>query len=202
MSQPLAIYASIPALTGADWLVAPSLSTPVTVATPFPCWPNLDWSDGNIAPSSGYGEIPQYLWSTPIPDPADNSPKIFSRRLTASTVLESPNSQKFPIGGAIGHRFRMIFSIAADDEYTFQLFLNEQPLPREAPVTGSNSRTPIPLPWTNVKTFTFGLGVVPITFSDGDRLTVQTTVTNLPQAPEANNLAMFTWVLQLFSCNV
>lgn len=201
MSQPLAIYASVPALTGADWLAEPPVSAPVTVAAPFPYWPSLDWSDGNIAPSSGYGETPQYLWSIPNPDPNDNAPKTFTRRLTASAATGSPTIQKFPVGGAIGHRFRLIFSIAADDEYTFQLLVNEQPLPREVPASGFNFQTPMPLPWTNVKTYSFGLGVVPITFSDGDRLSIKTTVTNLPQAQGVNNLAMVTWVLQLFSCN-
>ncbi len=199
MSQPLAIYASIPFQAGADWLASPAHSTPVAVETPFSFWPSLDWSDGNLVPSSGYGEIPQYLWSTPVPDPNDNAPKLFTRRLVASAGLAAPNITKFPVGDATGNDFRFIFSIAADDEYTAQLLLNGQLLPREQPATGFNFQVPLPLPWRNVKTYSYGLGATPITLKDGDRLDIQTTVTNLPQPQGAGNLAMVTWVLQIFN---
>lgn len=199
MAQPLAIYASIPASTGADWLTNPPSSAPVTVITPFQYWPSIDWSDGNITPSSGYGEIPQYLWSTSIPDPIDNAPKIFTRRLIASTEFAAPNISKIPVGGPIGNRFRFIFSIAADDEYTFQLLINGQSIPGEVPTTGFNFEVPMPLPWRNVKTFSYGTGAKPITLNNQDQLDIQTTVTNLPQPLGVANLAMVTWVLQLFS---
>lgn len=202
MAQPLAIYASIPGVTGADWLVHPPNWAPVTVATPYAYWPNLDWSDGNIAPSSGYGEIPQYLWSVPLPDPNDNAPKIFTRRLTASAAITAPNILKIPVGGAVGNEFRIIFSITADDEYTFQLLINGQPILGEDPTTGFNFQVPLPLPWRNVKTFSFGTGAKPIVLQSGDQLGIQTTVTNLPQALGVSNLAMVCWVMQLFSCSL
>ena len=202
MSQPMAIYASIPASSGANWVTTVPNSSPVTVTTPYAQWPNIDWSDGNITPSLGYGEVPQYLWSTPIPDPNDNAPKSFTRRLTASTQINLPNILKIPVGGSIGNQFRFIFSIAADDEYTFQILINGQPVAEEVPTTGYNFQVPMPLPWRNVKTFSFGLGAKPVTIKNGDILAIQTTVTNLPQPPGTSNLAMVTWVLQLFSSSL
>jgi len=202
MAQPLAIYASLPVSTGAEWLVNPPNMLPVAVATPYIYWPNIDWSDGNLDPSSGYGEVPEYLWATPIPDPNDNSPKTFTRRLTASAGVTMPNILKIPVGGVIGNDFRMILSIAADDEYTLQMHINGQPIPGEVPTTGYNFQIPLPLPWKNVKCYSFGLGSKAITLNSGDQLDIQTTVSNLPQPPGTENLAMVTWVLQLFSSNM
>jgi hypothetical protein len=202
MAQPLAIYASIPAATGAGWLVNPPNLAPVTVATPYIYWPNIDWSDGNLNPSSGYGEVPEYLWATSVPDPSDNSAKTFTRRLTASAAITIPNILKIPIGGQIGNEFRMIMSIAADDEYTFQLLINGRSILGEVPSTGYNFQVPFPLPWKNVKTYSFGTGSRPVTLNQGDTLDIQTTVTNLPLPPGTENLAMVTWVLQLFSSSL
>lgn len=202
MAQPLAIYASIPASTGAIWLMTAPHVVPDTVQTPHSQWPSVDWSDGNIAPSSGYGEVPQYLWSTPIPDPNDNTAKTFTRRLTASAASTLPNIMKIPVGGSIGNNFRLIFSIAADDEYSFQILINGQPIPGEVPTTGYNFQVSLPLPWRNVKTYSFGVGVKPVSINDGDNIDIQTTVTNLPQPGGAGNLAMVTWVLQLFSSSL
>ncbi|HEX3047073.1 MAG TPA: hypothetical protein VHY08_20135 [Bacillota bacterium] len=194
MAQPLAIYASIPASTGANWLIDSGNIAPVTITTPYPHWPNVDWSDGNIAPSSGYGEIPQYLWSIPDPDPQDNDPKTFTRRLTVSPVITLPNITQFPTRTG---RFRFVFSIAVDDEYTFRLLINEKPIPGEEPSEGFNLLVPIADSWRNVKTYSFGAGEKPVMLTDGDTLDIQTMVTNLPQ-PAGYNPAMVTWVLQMF----
>jgi hypothetical protein len=202
MAQPLAIYASIPASTSAEWLVNPPNVAPVTVAIPYIYWPSVDWSDGNLNPTSGYGEIPEYLWVTPIPDPNDNAAKTFTRRLTAGAAITIPNILKIPVGGEIGNKFRMILSIAADDEYTFQLLINGRPIPGEVPSTGYNFQVPLPIPWKNVKTYSFGTGAHPVILNKGDTLDIQTTVTNLPQPFGAENLAMVTWVLQVFSCSM
>jgi hypothetical protein len=201
MAQPWAIYASIPASTGAEWLVNPPNIAPVAVVNPYSYWPNVDWSDGNLNPTSGYGEIPEYLWSVPVPDPDDNTAKTFTRRITAGTAMTIPNILKLPVGGDIGNKFRMLLSIAADDEYTFQLLINGSPIPGEVPTTGFNFQVPFPLPWRNVKTFSFGTGAQAVTLHKGDTLDIQTTVTNLPQARGIGNLAMVTWTLQIFSCS-
>lgn len=201
MSQPFAIYASIPASSGANWLTNPPNTVPVTVTTPYSQWPSVDWSDGNISPLSGYGEVPQYLWSVPVPDPNDSVSKTFTRRLIANSVNSLPNIMKIPVGGSVGNEFSLIFSIAADDEYTFQLLINDQPLLGEIPTTGYNFQVPLPMPWRNVKTYSYGVGAKPVTINNGETLDIQTTVTNLPQ-PGPGNLAMVTWVLQLFSRSV
>jgi hypothetical protein len=194
MSQPLAIYASIPAATGANWLNTSGNVLPVTVAAPYPHWPNVDWSDGNIAPSSGYGEVPQYLWSEPAPNPQDHEPKTFTRRLSVNPVISLPNILQFPAGT---RAFRLVFSIAADDEYVFRLLINEKAIPGEEDDMGYNLVVPVSDAWRNVKTYAFGIGANPVMMKPDDTLDIQTIVTNLPQ-PSAYNPAMVTWVLQVF----
>ncbi|HBE79498.1 MAG TPA: hypothetical protein DDW65_17235, partial [Firmicutes bacterium] len=67
---------------------------------------------------------------------------------------------------------------------------------------GYNFQVPIPLPWRNVKTFSFGLGTKAVMIKNDDILAIQTTVSNLPQPPGTSNLAMVSWVLQLFSSSL
>ncbi|MCL6591663.1 MAG: hypothetical protein K6U80_17135 [Firmicutes bacterium] len=198
MAQPLAIYASIPASAGANWLSNSGNLPPVTVAKPYPFWPDLGWSDGNIAPTSGYGEHPQYLWTIPVADPNDFTPKTLTRRLTASSAIKIPNILQIPTKTGAGSPFRFIFSIAADDEYTFQLLVNEKTIAGESPATGFNFAIPAQAPWRNVKTYSFGTEANPVVLADGAVLDIQTTVTNLPQPP-GENPAMVTWTLQIIA---
>ncbi len=201
MAQPLAIYASIPSTdpSGPEWLVTPPNIAPVTVANPFPTWPNLDWRVGNITPSSGFGEVPDYLWSVPVADVTDGNLKQFTRRLTAGALGSAFTATSIPTGV-----YRLDFAIAADDQYDITVLTGLPLLPiilSEQPNPVFNFAVPGSLPWRNVKYFSYGT-LIGLTIALGNVIDIQVTARNVPQAagtPPDLNPAMFTWVLQLNS---
>jgi hypothetical protein len=189
LSQPLAIYASIPATVpptaGPNWEGV----QPVTVADPFRFWPDLDWRGDGIMPSSPVTEVPEYLWIVSVADPDDTVSVNFIRRWE----INNPGTQ-FDTRGLPAGVYDITISFAADDQYSMQLLVNATPL---IP-TGSNTFTPPDFPWRNVKTYQYSNTVL----TAGSVLRLSTLVTNLAQpvgTPPQDNPAMFAWTMQVFS---
>ena len=189
MSQPVAIYASIPPATppipSPLWIG----TQPVVVTDPFTFWPSLDWTGDNITPTSGYGEAPQYLFSVPQADPAVTTTASFTRRLTAGTTAASFSVTTFTAG-----LYHLIISHAADNQYSLTVTATLDGIATVLTPAGFNANTPSPLQWTNVKTYEY----LAISFATGDTLDLASTVVNLaaPGFTPAQNPAMFTWILQ------
>ncbi|HEX3047901.1 MAG TPA: hypothetical protein VHY08_24330 [Bacillota bacterium] len=187
MSQPKAIYASIPPVRGggAEWIG----TQPVVVANPYPFWPNLEWTGDNIGvlPITEYTEVPQYLWLQPVADPVNTVTGIFTRRWTGTWCHGG-----FTPRAIEEDRYDIIIYIAADDQYLLSLRRNGA----ELQPSGFNANVPIKLPWRNVKVYEYeGICINCRTI-----LELQTEVTNIGQGPGAlpdNNPAMFTWVMLL-----
>ncbi len=190
MSQPIAVFASIPPgtppLPGPLWIG----TQPVAVTNPFPNWPNLDLTGDNIIPSSGYIEIPQYLFSVPQADPAITTTANFTRRLTVGLLGTPFSVTNIPQGV-----YNIIISHAADNQYSLVFSATLSGIPVTFTPFGFNINTPSPLQWRNVKTYIyFTLSLLP-----GDILGISSTVVNLaaPGLTPDQNPAMFTWVMQL-----
>jgi hypothetical protein len=189
LSQPLAIYASIPATVpptaGPNWEGV----QPVTVADPFRFWPSLDWRGDNIVPVTPVTEVPQYLWIVPVADPVNTLSVNFVRRWEINNAGTPWDTRGVPAG-----TFDITISFAADDQYTMQLLNNNVAL---VP-TGANSFVPPDFPWRNVKTYQYSNTVL----TPGNVLRLSTVATNLAQpvgtAPQ-DNPAMFSWTMQFFS---
>ncbi len=193
MGQPSAVYASIPPSTppipGPLW----KGTQPVVVTNPYPTWPNLDWSGDAITPTSGYGEIPQYLFSVPQADPAVETIATFTRRLTVGAA-----GSVYSVTGIPPGPYNFIITHAADNQYSLTITVT----PVEGtPVTfspvGYNANTPYPLQWRNVKTYEY-TGVI---LATGETIDIISTVVNLaaPDSTPDQNPAMFTWTFQLVS---
>lgn len=191
MSQPTAIYSSIPSTSplSPTWLATPPNLLPVSIAEPFPVWPNLDWSADNIIPTA-YSEVPDYLWYTPVPDPTLPITVQFTRRFTVGELLTPFTATNIPTG-----LYRLALSVAADDAYVVQTLINGLIISEE-PSAGFNFAVPQPFAWRNVKTYVYG-ALAGITLAVLGTLDIQVTVTNFPQLGPFNP-AMFTWILQLF----
>ncbi|HEX3047462.1 MAG TPA: hypothetical protein VHY08_22105 [Bacillota bacterium] len=187
MSQPLAIYASIPATVpptaGPNW----EGTQPVTVADPFRFWPSLDWRGDNIVPGSPVTEAPQYLWIVPVADPSTTVSVNFVRRWDITPAGAPFDTRAIPAG-----TYDIAISFAADDQYVMQLFTTTTVF---VP-TGANSFVPPDFPWRNVKTYQYS----DITLNQGDILRLSILATNIGQpvgtAPQ-DNPAMFSWTMQL-----
>ncbi|HEX3046934.1 MAG TPA: hypothetical protein VHY08_19425 [Bacillota bacterium] len=191
MPQPTAIYASIPSTdpSAPNWLSTPPNLLPVSVADPFPDWPNLDWRIGGITPLL-FSEITDYLWQPAIADPTDGTEKQFTRRLTVGSLGFTSTHIQHAL-------YSMILTIAADDQYQVLMLVNGSPVVFDAPNPGFNFAVPNPLTWRNVKTFAHN----PVNLFTNDTVDIQVNARNVPQppgTPPANNPAMFTWILQLF----
>lgn len=189
MSQPLAIYASIPATipatAGPNWEGV----QPVTVTDPFRFWPNLDWRGGNIVPVSPVTEVPQYLWSVPVPNPVITDTEIFTRRWDISNFGSPFDTRAIPAG-----TYDIVISLAADDQYSMQLFTNTTVFTP----TGTNINVPPDFPWRNVKTYQYG----DVFLNPGNILRLRVTATNIGQpagTPPQDNPAMFSWTMQVFA---
>jgi hypothetical protein len=186
MSQPKAIYASVPPVNGVgpEWVG----TQPVVVANPFPFWPNLDWTGDNIGapPTTEFTEVPQYLWLQPVADPVNTVTGTFTRRWTGTG-----NNTGFTPRTIEDRDYDIVISIAADDQYLMELRRNGVLLNP----TGINNMVPPGLPWRNVKVYQYD----DVDIDPGTELTLRTVVTNIGQGPGATeNPAMFTWTMQLF----
>ncbi len=194
MSQPLAIFASIPAVVpataGPNW----EGIQPVIVGDAFRFWPNLDWRGGNIVPLSPVTEVPQYLWFTPIANPTTTVTAAFTRRWDVTNFGSPFDTRAIPAGTS----YQIVISSAADDQYSMQLF-------KTSPLnvvtiytpTGVNTSVPPDFPWRNVKTYNYD----DVILNPGDILRLMTIATNLaqpPGTPPQDNPAMFSWVMQVF----
>lgn len=190
MSQPLAIYASVPPTPGgANWLTdIQGAVVPTIFEQPYEFWPDVDFTLGGITAIDYNGELPYYLWSNPqVLQPVTGETHIFRRAWIASSVFGFTATQ-IPANS----NFAIIISHAADDIFEMTLSINGLTL---VPIVGSNTVTPSPLTWRDVKTFVYDLLMFP-----GEQLVLQTTVTNQPQpgGTSVTNPAMFTWVMQVF----
>jgi hypothetical protein len=187
MSQPKAIYASVPPLNGVgpEWVG----TQPVIVANPFPFWPNLDWTGDNIGmpPITEYTEVPQYLWLQPVADPVNTVSGTFTRRWTGTG-----NNTGFTPRTIEENEYDIVLYIAADDQYNFSLRRNGVILDP----TGINTNVPLGLPWRNVKTYEYER----VDINCHTILELEVVATNIGLGPGTlpdNNPAMFTWVIQL-----
>ncbi len=189
MSQPLAIYASIPPATppipGPLWVG----TQPVVVTNPFTFWPSLDWTGDNITPTSGFGEIPQYLFSVPQANPAVDTVATFTRRLTVGAIGSTFSVTTIPPG-----LYDLSLSHAADNQYSVTVTATLLGIPTVLTPVGFNTNTPSPLQWRNVKTFEY----LAISLVTGDTIDITSTVVNLaaPGFTPDQNPAMFTWIMQ------
>jgi hypothetical protein len=189
LSQPLAIYASIPATVpataGPNW----EGIQPVTVADPFQFWPNLDWRGGNIVPLSPVTEVPQYLWTVPVANPEVTDTETFTRRWDISNLGSPFDTRAIPSG-----TYNIVISLAADDQYAMQLFTNNVLFNP----TGTNTSIPPDFPWRNVKTYEYSS----VFLNPGNILRLSVEATNIGQpvgTPPQNNPAMFSWTMQVFA---
>lgn len=189
MSQPLAIYASIPPA------IAPIPSPlwvgtqPVVVTNPFTFWPSLDWTGDNITPTSGYGEVPQYLFSVPQANPAVDTVAAFTRRLTVGAIGSTFSVTTIPPGV-----YNLSLSHAADNQYSVTVTTTLLGIPTVLTPVGFNANTPSPLQWRDVKTFEY----LSLSLVAGDTIDITSTVVNLaaPGFTPDQNPAMFTWIMQ------
>ncbi len=189
MSQPLAIYASIPPATAPIPSPLWVGTQPVVVTNPFTFWPSLDWTGDNITPTSGYGEIPQYLFSVPQADPAVDTVATFTRRLTVGAIGSIFSVTTIPPG-----LYNLSLSHAADNQYSVSVTATLLGIPIALTPVGFNTNTPSPLQWRNVKTYEY----LAISLVTGDTIDITSTVVNLaaPGFTPDQNPAMFTWITQ------
>ncbi len=192
MSQPIAVYATIPPvlkpLPSPLWVG----TQPVIVTNPYPFWPSLDWTGDNITPTSGYGEIPQYLFSVPQADPAVDTIATFTRRLTVGAI-----GSVFSITTITPGLYNLSLSHAADNQYSVTVTATLAGIPTVLTPVGFNTNTPSPLQWRDVKTYEYPA----LSLITGDTIDIASTVVNLaqPGATPDQNPAMFTWILQFLA---
>ncbi len=192
MVRPQAIYASIPCVCSADtplWLNEPGFSIPTALEQPYEFWPDLNWL-GNLvddtSPTVYDLETPQYLWAHPVvQDPQNGETHTFVRGWKTNETTF--NASNIPPG-----EYLVVISHAADDQYEMRLAINNC---LQFPV-GSNSFIPAPLTWRNVSTYVSRFCLTPC-----DLLTLTSIVTNDPQpnGTSQSNLAMFTWIMQVYA---
>ncbi|HEX3009734.1 MAG TPA: hypothetical protein VHO90_19170 [Bacteroidales bacterium] len=198
--QPYAIFASVPPGPNATWIGTQPVNT-----YEFHYWPNIDWSQDIITPSSGYGEIPQHLWSDYlVQNPEVDETHTFMRRFT---VVEAGSEDQFksafsgttlPSTTALRQAINvkqddnglfLVISHTADNLFELQVLVNGIPI---AP-TGKTQISP---DFWSIRTYLFLTGSLYV----NDIIDIQSKVTNIGvpgSTPEAN-VAMFTWVMSIY----
>lgn len=200
MARPRAIYASIPPNEQGIPVWDQTMGVvPVEYSRPYPYWPNLDWCGNTFdddSPTEYNLEHPKYLWSHPIvQNPVYGENYIFIRKWFVGQPQGGFDFQTIPANDLI-----FVITIAADDQYTSALFINDFNTGEVQTPIGSNTNTLNNDGWRNVKTNLYHVDLTRTTL--GTPINLVTEVINLPQIPHGivdTNPAMFTWTMYIFN---